>query len=108
MAKTHSRDVTRRRFVTAALGVTAAPYVIPASALGADGRPVPSNRVTLGCIGLAGRGGADLKSFLSDDRVQVTALCDVDTGSRRYNGNIQKGLARANDKILDRTVQTVG
>ena len=84
---THLRDVTRRTFLTTAVGVAAAPYVIPASALGADGLPTPSNRVTLGCIGLGGRGGADLKSFLVDDRVQVIALCDVDTGSRRYNGN---------------------
>jgi hypothetical protein len=48
---THSGNVTRRRFLTAAAGVAAAPYVIPASALGADGRPASSNRVTLGCIG---------------------------------------------------------
>ncbi len=90
-----SSGVTRRTFLTAAVGVAASPYVIPASALGADGRPAPSDRVALGCIGLGGRGGTDLKSFLADDRVGVTALCDVDTGSRRYHGNKEKGLTRA-------------
>lgn len=90
-----SGGVTRREFLTAVVGVAASPYVIPASALGAGGRPAPSDRVTLGCIGLGGRGGADLKAFLSDDRAEVTVLCDVNTGSRRYHGNKEKGLARA-------------
>ena len=35
----HSGEVTRRTFLTAAVGVAGAPYVIPASALGADGQP---------------------------------------------------------------------
>jgi predicted dehydrogenase len=72
----------------------ASPYVVAASARGADQRPAPSNRVTLGCIGLGGRGTADLRTFLTDERVQVVALCDVDAGSNRYGGK-QKGLAPA-------------
>jgi hypothetical protein len=59
----HSCEVTRRTFLAAAVGVAASPCVIPASALGTDGRPAPSDRVTLGCIGLGGRGGADLNSM---------------------------------------------
>ena len=46
---------TRRRFLgqvgTATLGAVAAPLVIPASALGKDDKPAPSNRITLGVIG---------------------------------------------------------
>jgi len=34
----------------------AVPTVIPISALGANERPTPSERITMGCIGLGGRG----------------------------------------------------
>ncbi|KPJ70013.1 MAG: hypothetical protein AMS14_11190 [Planctomycetes bacterium DG_20] len=87
-----SGRLTRRTFLKAAAGAAAAPYVVMASARGTDGRPAPSNRVTLGCIGLGGRGTADMRTFLTDERVQIVALCDVDAGSNRYGGK-QKGLA---------------
>ncbi len=44
--------VTRRRFVTTAAAACAAPLVIRASALGAEGKPAPSNRITVGMIGV--------------------------------------------------------
>ena len=46
--------VTRRRFLgrmALASGAAAAPYLIPASARGADGAVSPGNRITLGLIG---------------------------------------------------------
>ncbi|HCN75657.1 MAG TPA: oxidoreductase, partial [Verrucomicrobiales bacterium] len=49
----------RRRFLrqtAASLGALGFPVIIPASALGKDGRPAPSNRTTLGLIGCGGRG----------------------------------------------------
>jgi glucose-fructose oxidoreductase len=49
-------SVTRRRLLAGAAGALAAPAVIPASALGADGKVAPSNRVALGNIGVGGRG----------------------------------------------------
>ena len=40
-----------------------------------------------------------IHNFLADDRVQITALCDVDSGSRRYQGNKEKGLTRAKEWV---------
>ncbi|MFI5378297.1 MAG: Gfo/Idh/MocA family protein [Tepidisphaerales bacterium] len=95
-------SISRRRVLAAASAALAAPYVIPASALGADGRPAPSNRITMGCIGLGGRGTVDMGAFLGRDDVQIVALCDVDAGSDRYEDNWVRGLAPAVESVAKR------
>ena len=80
---TKQRSITRRSFLKrtgAAAGILAGfPAIIPASALGADGAVSPSNRITLGFIGLGDEGrGKNLKTFLWQSDAQVVALCDVD------------------------------
>ena len=75
-----SAKLTRRDFLKGAAVAAAAPYVIPASALGEEGRPAPSNRITMACIGLGGEGmGKNLRSFLGQPDAQVLAVCDVDS-----------------------------
>lgn len=77
-----SRPISRRRFVSGALAgacsAGAAPYLIPASALGAQGRTAPSNRITMGLIGCGGMGNSNLNAFLRFKDVRVLAVCDVD------------------------------
>jgi len=73
--------MNRRNFMkTAAL--MAAPYIVPASALGKDGAIAPSARLTMGCIGLGGMGTRDMQDFLTNADVQIVAVCDVDTNHR--------------------------
>ena len=68
----------RRDFLKAAAATAAAcPYLIPGSALGADGRPAPSNRIVMGGIGLGNQGSGDLGAFLGRGDVQYVAVCDV-------------------------------
>jgi len=69
---------TRRRFLKTAGAVVAAPYFVPASALGFGGFVAPSERITLGAIGCGGKGRNNTNRFLRDKRVQVVAACDVD------------------------------
>jgi len=73
---------TRRQFLrtTAALGTAcAAPAVLPASALGRDGAPAPSSRITVGMIGVGRQAKFyNLRQFLGMPDVQVVAVCDVD------------------------------
>jgi predicted dehydrogenase len=77
----------------------AAPYILPASARGADGRPAPSERIAIGCIGLGGRGTVDMRTFLDRFEAQVVALCDVDAGSDRYEDAWVRGLAQARETV---------
>ena len=72
------KHLTRRRFVQASASLAAAPYFVPASALGRDGNPAPSERITLGVIGLGGQGKGNMNQFLGFDDCQVVAVCDVD------------------------------
>lgn len=67
---------TRRAFLKQAAAAIAAPYFVPASALGRDGRAAPSERIILGGIGLGGRGTGVLGWMLPEPDVQFVAICD--------------------------------
>lgn len=79
------KSVSRRGFLkrtaAAAACAASAPYIIPSSALGADGATAPSDRITLGFIGLGKQGRTShLASFRGDPQVQIVAVCDVESG----------------------------
>lgn len=78
-----ARHVTRRQLLkeVGAMAAAAActPTIVRASALGKDGHVAPSNRITIGMIGV-GRQVVftNLRAFTSAPDCQVVALCDVD------------------------------
>jgi len=73
----------RREFIKNVFSAAmAAPYFIPAAVLGRNGAVAPSNRITLGCIGVGGMGAGNLNGFLTKPNAQVLAVCDVDTAHR--------------------------
>ena len=70
----------RRAFLRSSLMAGAAvamPWVIPSSALGQDGAAAPSERITLGGIGIGPRGRHVLQEMLPERDVQFLAVCDV-------------------------------
>jgi predicted dehydrogenase len=68
---------TRRTFLKAAGAVLAAPYIVPARALGREARLAPSERITLGHIGVGNMGGGHVDYYLGNKEVQIVAICDV-------------------------------
>jgi len=75
--------MNRRQFLKNTFGAAlAAPYFIPASVWGRNGAVAPSNRITIGCIGVGGMGTENMKNFLTKPNAQVLAVCDVDTNHR--------------------------
>lgn len=72
--------ITRRQFLKGSAAATSAallaPAIVPASVFGAD---APSNRITLGCIGVGRQGTADMRDFLGHPAVQIIAVCDLDS-----------------------------
>jgi predicted dehydrogenase len=79
---------TRRTFLKQSLAAgaaLAAPWIIPSRVLGKDGGVAPSNRITLGVIGMGPRCQVDLGAMLENADVQCLAICDVQAG-RRNNG----------------------
>lgn len=81
-------ESTRRQFFAQSAGL-AASLTASAVALGTDERPAPSNRIQLGVIGTGNQGFNDMRGFLSDPRVQIVAVCDVNRESPGYwNGAV--------------------
>jgi len=80
------RQVSRRDFLRKAAGVSMAaasvPYFVPGSALGGEGGAAPSERITMGCIGVGSRGTGNMRSFLGRSETQILAVCDVDKNNR--------------------------
>lgn len=72
----HAR-ICRRRFLQAAALAGVVPWVVPARVLGAEGQRPPSEKITLGAIGVGAQGHVDLRVFLGNPDVRVVALCDV-------------------------------
>jgi predicted dehydrogenase len=78
-----SSRLTRRDVLKgAAGGVLAAPWLVPAAALGRDEKPAPSERITLGVIGIGPRCTYDLKAMLPFKDVRCLAIADVQAKRR--------------------------
>jgi predicted dehydrogenase len=79
----HSHSRCRRRtFLWGAGTLAFTPWIVPSCVLGADGSVAPSNRITLGFIGIGMMGRGHLSRFLQYPEAQVVAVCDVDTWRR--------------------------
>ena len=66
-----------RRTVLGGLAAGAAFSVVPRYVLGGQGHTAPSDKTSLGLIGLGGQGHVNLFNFLQMEDVQVTSVCDV-------------------------------
>ena len=72
---------SRRQFLQAATAAgLGAPFLVSCRSAQAHRRVIsPNEKLHHACIGVGGMGGNDLKSFLKHPRVQIVALCDVDS-----------------------------
>lgn len=84
------KRTNRRKFIKQAGVITASaiavPTIIPACARGRNGHVAPSDRINVAMIGSGNQGANDINSFLKDDRVMITAVCDVNKESSGYWG----------------------
>ena len=77
-----TRRHSRRAFIRA-LGLgAAAPVIIPAGALGRNGAVAPSERITLGAIGIGARGRYVLGCMMEEPDVQFVAVADAQASRR--------------------------
>lgn len=84
-------EMNRRTFLKKAAmvgGAVTAPLIVPSSVLGRNGTTAPSNRITMGAIGLGGRGMGDLRAFMAQKEVQFVAVCDVQKGNRERGAQL--------------------
>jgi len=104
---------SRRTFLKRSVVATAAmsvPTFIPASSLGGEGKVAPSDRVTLGVIGIGPRCTYDLQAMLGLADVRCVAIADVQESRRQagkrlvddHYGNGDCALYRDFRELIDR------
>jgi predicted dehydrogenase len=76
-AQTSTVNCPRRSFLKSMLAAGTAPWIVPAHVLGREARTPPSGKLTLGVIGVGAQGQGDMRDFLTNEGVRVTAICDV-------------------------------
>jgi predicted dehydrogenase len=107
-------NLNRRSFLKqsglVAAGAVGLPYFVRSSALGADGTVAPSNRITMGAIGVGGMGMGDLDGFVNRKEVHMLAVCDVDDNHAaeakkkvdQKNGNTDCATTRDFRQVVER------
>ena len=101
-------NLSRRRFLTRTAtvigGAMAAPTLVPVSALGRGGLIPPSERITMGFIGVGTQGGGHLLGgawtyvaggYAGRKEVQVLAVCDV------WRDRRERACQRVNDHYAE-------
>lgn len=82
------KEFNRRDFIKLSGAVAASaimvPTIISSCARSKKGRTAPSDRINIGIIGSGNQAMNDINDFLQDDRVQITAICDVNKYSTGY------------------------
>jgi predicted dehydrogenase len=80
------REIDRRQFLKLAAMISAGgigfPHIVRSAVLGKDGGVAPSNRITVGCIGMGGRGTSNMRAFMGRKETKVVAVCDVHADKR--------------------------
>jgi predicted dehydrogenase len=106
-------DMTRRDVLRHSIAASAAislPWVISSRALGGEGAVAPSEKITLGVIGIGPRCTYDLRAMLGLPDVQCVAIADVQAGRRdagkalvdQHYGNKDCALYRDMRELLAR------
>lgn len=75
--RTSFNRLDRRQFLKGVSGVLAVPLIAPVSALGRAGHIAPSERITMGSIGVGTMGFGDMSACMNLPGVQLLAVCDV-------------------------------
>src|SRR6478736_2868670 len=80
MTNNYKTSPTRREFLAAGAAAATGCLIVPRHLLGAPGKPAPSYKLNIGCIGIGGQGSGVTRDLASLANVNIVALCDVDEG----------------------------
>src|SRR5262249_47839328 len=99
MESTMTANLSRRSFLHAVAGSAFAGPIILSSASAEDKKAAPSERLTLGFIGMGTMNRGHLGHFLGQKDVQVVAVCDADPPRRDHaKETVEKRYAEATKK----------
>lgn len=95
--------LSRRKFVAMAAGSAIGFTILPRHVLGGKGHIAPSDKITMGYIGMGTQGIRELLPMLAVPEIQVIAVCDPNKEARGYKdwskdglkNEIRKGIKKA-------------
>src|SRR5690606_33712439 len=74
--------------------------IVPRHVLGGTGYVAPSDKLTIGCIGVGSQGLRVMIDFLGQPQVQIVSVCDVNRGSGDYVEGGRGELRGKAEKVL--------
>ena len=73
---------SRRQFIKIGAAAGSSPFILPSSVWSQEKEAAPSERITMGFVGMGIQNRGLMSGFLGQPGVQVVAVCDVDTTRR--------------------------
>ena len=73
-------SIDRRGFLKKAavsVGMVSVPYIVPSSVLGLNGKIAPSEKITIGCVGMGQMGTSNMRELMGNRDTRIVAVCDV-------------------------------
>src|SRR6202012_5811916 len=83
---------SRRRFLKNSLIAASGLSIVPRHVLGGKGFTAPSDKLTIPCVGVGGKGESDIDYLFGTGKANIAILCDVDD---RRAANTRKKFPQA-------------
>ena len=96
------KPANRRAFLSQSLAASSAAYIVSTKAFGGGGFVAPSEKITLGVIGIGPRCTYDMKSILQLPDVQCVAIADVQHSRRQAGKKLVDEFYGNSDCVLYR------
>ena len=103
-----STNENRRDFLVKAATTAAAFTIVPRHVLGGPGVVAPSDKITLGYIGVGTQGLREMVNLLPSQDVQIVSVCDVNKESNGYLDWSRTGILNSIRRALDKPDWFVG
>jgi hypothetical protein len=95
--------IKRRKFVSMMAASAAAFTIVPRHVLGGKGYIPPSDKITLGYIGMGTQGIREMLPMLAVPEIQIVAVCDPSKEARGYKDWSKEGLKSEIRKTIQKT-----
>src|ERR1700738_1695696 len=100
-------DQNRRKFLGTA-AATAAFTIVPRHVLGGPGVVAPSDKITLGYIGVGTQGLREMLPLLAAADIQIISVCDPNKDAAGYRDWSQDGIRNGIRRALGKSDWTAG
>jgi len=103
-----TNTIDRRKFVGLLASSSLAFSIVPRHVLGGPGYIAPSDKITLGYIGIGTQGVRELLPLLANTQIQVTSVCDPNKTANGYKDWSKEGLRNEVRKAIKNPNWTPG